>query len=183
MKNFTKAFTLIELLIVIVIIGILAVALIPRLTGAQARARDIARIADMRQMQTALELYNVENGKYPGNSHYASVQSAWCTHPINWWSWTGIFDSAFMTNYLSSLPRDPLSSNPSYCYGYSRIDDSALSCIAKNWTITHFDGRDASNNLTWVKPWYVLTFKSENDLWDKYPRLIWDITRYCIIVL
>jgi len=72
MKNFTKAFTLIELLIVIVIIGILAVALIPRLTGLQARARDTARIADMRQMQTALELYKVENGRYPGNGHFAN---------------------------------------------------------------------------------------------------------------
>jgi type IV pilus assembly protein PilA len=50
-KN-TKAFTLIELLIVIVIIGILAVALIPRLTGAQASARDTARRSSLQQAST-----------------------------------------------------------------------------------------------------------------------------------
>ena len=38
-----KAFTLVEMLIVVVIIGILAAALIPRLTGAQSKARDAAR--------------------------------------------------------------------------------------------------------------------------------------------
>jgi len=64
-KNLTKAFTLIELLIVIVIIGILAVALIPRLTGAQGMARDRARLADLRQMQTALQMYHNEKGSYP----------------------------------------------------------------------------------------------------------------------
>jgi type II secretory pathway pseudopilin PulG len=38
------------MLIVIVIIGILAAALIPRLTGAQAQARDTARLADLNQL-------------------------------------------------------------------------------------------------------------------------------------
>ncbi|MEI7477147.1 MAG: prepilin-type N-terminal cleavage/methylation domain-containing protein [bacterium] len=45
-----KSFTLIEMLIVVVIIGILAAALIPRLQSVQARARDIKRIADIHQI-------------------------------------------------------------------------------------------------------------------------------------
>jgi len=65
MKNFNKAFTLIELLIVIVIIGILAVALIPRLVGMQGKARNVQRIADLKAIQSALELYQSEKGSYP----------------------------------------------------------------------------------------------------------------------
>ncbi len=53
----TKAFTLIELLIVIVIIGILAVALIPRLTGSQATARDTAKKATLQQVATIISAY------------------------------------------------------------------------------------------------------------------------------
>ena len=56
-KTNTKAFTLIELLIVIVIIGILAVALIPRLTGSQATARDTAKKATLQQVATIISAY------------------------------------------------------------------------------------------------------------------------------
>ena len=57
-----KAFTLIELLIVIVIIGILAVALIPRLTGAQATSRDTARKATLQQAATIITAYVSQEG-------------------------------------------------------------------------------------------------------------------------
>lgn len=71
--SFRKAFTLVEMLIVIVIIGILAAALIPRITMAQGKARDTARVAQMKDVSTALELYSVENnGHYPIASFYTS---------------------------------------------------------------------------------------------------------------
>ncbi|KKR25748.1 MAG: hypothetical protein UT55_C0031G0009, partial [Candidatus Peregrinibacteria bacterium GW2011_GWE2_39_6] len=45
-QHHKKSFTLIELLIVITIIGILAVALVPRIMGGAPRARDVKRKAD-----------------------------------------------------------------------------------------------------------------------------------------
>lgn len=55
------------MLIVIVIIGILAAALLPRLTGAQAKARNTARKADLNQLTTALNAYQVDYGKFPSS--------------------------------------------------------------------------------------------------------------------
>lgn len=64
-KQIKKGFTLIELLIVVAIIGILAVALVPTITDAPARARDAARRAATNNVITALESYNIDNGSYP----------------------------------------------------------------------------------------------------------------------
>ena len=67
MKTKKQAFALVELLVVIAIIGILATLAVVSLQNARSRARDAKRIADVRQMQTALELYYNDVGEYPPN--------------------------------------------------------------------------------------------------------------------
>lgn len=62
---FRRGFTLIELMIVIVILGILMGTILPRLTGAQSRARDTARKADLNNIALALEVYASDFGGYP----------------------------------------------------------------------------------------------------------------------
>ncbi len=64
-KNNKKGFTLIELLVVIAIIGILASIVLVSLNTARKRSRDTRRIADVRQLQLALELYFDSNKAYP----------------------------------------------------------------------------------------------------------------------
>jgi type II secretion system protein G len=82
----TRGFTLIELLVVIAIIGLLASVVLASLSSARVKARDATRVAQIREIATALELYASDhNGQYPNisvticesnPSWYASLQTA-----------------------------------------------------------------------------------------------------------
>lgn len=63
-----KAFTLIELLIVVAIIGILATTLVPSLTDGPARARDTERLKRATNIMERLEAFNIDYGHYPNVS-------------------------------------------------------------------------------------------------------------------
>ena len=65
MNTKQKGFTLIELLVVVAIIGLLATIVTVSLGSARARARDARRVADMGQIETALNLYYSDNSEYP----------------------------------------------------------------------------------------------------------------------
>jgi len=65
MKKNKKGFTLIELLVVIAIIGLLSTLAIVALNSARQKSRDAKRVADVKQIQTALELYYNDNFGYP----------------------------------------------------------------------------------------------------------------------
>ena len=81
MKKLNKGFTLIELMIVIAIIWVLAVTIVPKLTWAQARARDAGRMADLKSVSAALETYNNDEGQYP--QHPAAAAANWCLSAAN----------------------------------------------------------------------------------------------------
>ena len=76
MRNKNKSvlgFTLIELLVVIAIIGLLASVVLLALNSARSKSRDAKRIADVRQMITALELYYNDNAGYPVQATAAKI--------------------------------------------------------------------------------------------------------------
>ena len=64
-KYSQKGFTIVELLIVIVVIGILAALVLNTFAGAQKRARDTERVADMGALATQLEVYYNDKAAYP----------------------------------------------------------------------------------------------------------------------
>jgi prepilin-type N-terminal cleavage/methylation domain-containing protein len=67
-----KAFTLIELLIVVAIIAILAAIAVPNFLEAQTRAKVTRMKADMRSVATALEAYRVDFNKYPTDGAHSN---------------------------------------------------------------------------------------------------------------
>lgn len=99
-----RAFTLIELLIVITIIGILAAALLPRITSGPSKARDAQRQTDLQQIATALEFYaDDHSGVYP------STGSNNCVEDIE----------SDLLDYMSSVPSDPNDNVSGTCSGAS----------------------------------------------------------------
>jgi prepilin-type N-terminal cleavage/methylation domain-containing protein len=72
-----KAFTLIELLIVVAIIAILAAIAVPNFLEAQMRAKVSRAKADIRTVATAIESYAVDNNKYPIDGSTTDDQAYW----------------------------------------------------------------------------------------------------------
>ncbi len=109
----THGFTLIEILIVVAIIAILASVVLVGLGPTQQQGRDARRISDLREVQTALELYYNKNGTYPSAS--------------TWSAMTGALTGASIG--VSQIPNDP-SSGQTYYY-QSAADNSSYVIGAK----------------------------------------------------
>ena len=98
-----KGFTLIELLVVIAIIGLLSTLAVVALNSARSKARDAKRIADIKQVQTALELYFNDQNSYPSIAGTATLGSgAYACLGTGGWSSSGCADA-----YMGLVPLNP----------------------------------------------------------------------------
>lgn len=116
-KKSESAFTLVELLVVIVILGVLSTIGLVAFASAQARGRDAARKSDLKQIASALELYFSDYGKYPSSSSGKIKGCPTTTSTSCVW---GAGDSTSTltdgkTVYFETLPTDP---SKSYNYYY-----------------------------------------------------------------
>ena len=112
-----KGFTLIELLVVIAIIGLLASIVLVSLTSTRIKGRDVRRVSDTHQIQTALELYFNDCGQYPSAlTNPTSAQT------------TGCPGSTSLANFLQTVPSNQSGCTPlggtapvstSATYGYA----------------------------------------------------------------
>lgn len=90
-----KAFTLIELMLVVIIIGILSAMVVPRLAGRSEQARTQAAKTDINSsIPLALDLYEMDLGSYPASLDDLRIRSG-----VNAESWRG--------PYLKKKPLDP----------------------------------------------------------------------------
>lgn len=108
-----KGFTLIELLVVIAILGLLSTLAVVSLNNARAKARDARRVSDVKQIQTALELFFMDAGRYPTAGTEFAIGSA-----------LSYGDETYMTK----IPSAPTPADGGDCsdqlntYSYSRTD-------------------------------------------------------------
>jgi len=87
-KDLKSAFTLVEIMLVVIIIGALAAMVIPRLTGRSEQAKTAAAQADINShLATALKLYELDNGNFPTTSQGLDallVKTTSSPAPTNW---------------------------------------------------------------------------------------------------
>ncbi len=102
--RYTRAFTLIELLIVVAIIGILAAITVPNFLNAQVRAKVAKASSNMRTIGMALEAYYLDHNTYTDwawdssnlANHYRGYRSL--TTPVPYISSSNVFDNPFKSN-------------------------------------------------------------------------------------
>jgi prepilin-type N-terminal cleavage/methylation domain-containing protein len=124
-----RGFTIVELLIVIVVIGILAALVITTYTGIQAKARNSNRQTDVNSVQTQLEAYFAQNGHYP--------------------SLTDMNDSSWRSTNMKSLDTEALqdpqgsaatlvTSPVAKSYAYAVTNSSGTSCESDDTTCAQY---------------------------------------------
>ena len=105
-------FTLIELLLVVVIIGILAAIVVPKLAGRSEDARISAAKGDLQSIRTALSMYEVDNGRYPTELAGLLVKPGGSPEPKNW-------NGPYLRD-VAAIPKDPWGNEYVYAYPGAR---------------------------------------------------------------
>lgn len=100
-----KGFTLIELLVVIAIIGLLSTLAVVALGSARVKARDSKRLSDLKQLQTALELYYTDQGSYPSGSGVTLGVAGGNYACLDAGGWDS--KAACTSPYMGQVPTDP----------------------------------------------------------------------------
>lgn len=168
-------FTIVELLVVIVVIAILAAITIVAYNGIQQRSRDAIRVSDLKGVQKALELFNVDQGRYPAtpggptwDDHWGYLQEC-----IKAGTNCGFTTSNYKA-VASSVPNDPQDnpstssdSDPTYYFGYGsgsagsdryilrgRLESSSDAALTND---ADGDYRAAGDNGC-ADPWYCIKY-------------------------
>ena len=99
-KRPSRGFTLIEIMVVVVIIGVLGALIVPKLMGRTDEARIVAAKQDIATLMQALKLYRLDNQRYPSTEQglQALIEKPVVGPTPNGWKAGG---------YVEKLPKDP----------------------------------------------------------------------------
>ena len=107
MKELQRGFSLIEIMVVVVILGILAALVVPKIMSRPEQARTVKAKQDVLSIINALELYKLDNGFYPSTEQGLKALVTKPTTSPSPQNWNG---------YLKALPKDPWGNSYLYLY-------------------------------------------------------------------
>lgn len=137
------------MLIVIVIIGILTAAIIPRLNSARGRANDVARKADLNQVATALITFQLDRWHFPrGNSG---------------WTWVTIdkISSELIEWGMTSIPKDPANSSR-----FSWSNELTNPDTPFNWYYIYQTIKKAESQMDDSSLWHKWSLMDNQTMWS-----------------
>jgi general secretion pathway protein G len=143
-KKANRGFTLIELMIVIVIIGVLATLLVPKIMNAPDNAKRTAAMADIKTIESALKLYRLDTGNYPTTEQGLEAlirKPDMAPVPKKW------RDGGYLEG--TSVPKDPWGTPYYYTASSSSTTSSTLGSAGRDYEITSY-GRDGQPGGTGI---------------------------------
>lgn len=161
-RRSNNGFTLIELMVVIAIMGLLSSVLLVALNSARKKGRDARRLADLRQIATALDMYYDTYGQYPPNTDSDCI--GWDTSNMN----TANNPNAFIhplvnSGILAASPNDPGKSTNTfggpYFYVYYRYDPTSPYWLP-GWS---------APDSNYQRPFYVLALVNFETVTGRHP--------------
>lgn len=124
-KNTAQSgFTLIEILVVMVIIGVVASIGLGNFQSSQIKGRDATRKSDLKQIANALETYYNDKGQYPTDNSgliNGCANGSTC-------GWGDVFVDENGTTYMVEIPTDP---RDDYAYHYFSLDGTSYQVYAR----------------------------------------------------
>lgn len=130
LKNNKKGFTIVELLIVIVVIGILALLVVTTYGGIQAKARNSKRSADVAAVQTQLEAFFSQSGYYPS---LADMNNAtWLSTNMK------SLDTGALADPSNTQSKTLVAVAAAKSYAYAPLNSGGTSCEADDTTCASY---------------------------------------------
>ncbi len=153
MKN-KKAFTLVELIVVITILAILWTIAFISLQWYSQDARDSTRVSDLSNIKSSLELFHLDAGKYPTPTSGVNITYSWWLVWTQWTFWNTVFTNV---NKINKIPLDPLT--------------------VKEYTYSITSGKN-EYELWWMIEWEIITM----NLWKIWKvNAAWTIEAIAIV--
>jgi prepilin-type N-terminal cleavage/methylation domain-containing protein len=143
-KRRLSAFTLIELIVVVAIVGILATVVVINISKAQGKAKDTKRVADLQSIDKAIQL---EAMTRPNATYYDSA----CNN-VTWAVTDQNFSIFLIPSYMGKMPLDPVSRGGAYNNQY--VYYSEKTSQPDTTKAGHSGG--SCDNPTYTSSWYYL---------------------------